>query len=287
MARTTRSTRPNERRLTLALGLATLAVPATLVAAPAVLASGKGSPLRGPEVGAGAEPSLLSRTYDGRLRRLEVAPEVAALDLLELRDDERARVLAILDERAAALDRVVIENIDLLTQIEGAAEGGMVLRLLHLAAQIHNRFTDVVGHESVGDQLASVLPREQARRLESVAGEYWDALLNEECGEDAGRIERYITQRRMALEMFGAEIEHSVERVFEDTEDDEFEVVLAQLDMTAEQQQAVDNHIANFVKQTRMTPTKQEEVALLMSIYRELDEERRTRLFELVISMGE
>jgi len=279
----------HDRRLTLALGIAALTVPASLTAAQVASAAGAPStPLRGPDVGPreGAAPTLVQRSFDGRLHRLEVDPAVAALDVIEIGDDARARVLAILDARAAALDRVVIDNIDVLTQIEGAAEGGMVLRLLHLASQIRNEFTKVAGDEAVVDQLAGVLPSEQARRMRALVDEYWNALVEEECGGDAGRIERFIAERRAHLELFGKEVERSVERVFEDDEEGaEFEALLAQLDLTSEQRVAIDGHVADFVRQTRMTPTKQEEVDLLMRIYGELGTEQRTKLFELVISM--
>lgn len=86
------------------------------------------APLSGPTISESTTaPTLIARDYNGNLRPLERRPEIAALDLLGLTEDELAGAQTVIDERAALVESMVFQNLLLLTQIgaelDAAPEG--------------------------------------------------------------------------------------------------------------------------------------------------------------------
>ena len=70
-----------------------------------------------------APPTHEKRDFNGSLIRPDMAIEEAALELLDLTAEERAAAQIVLDKRAAILDGVVADNLELLIQFNGAADG--------------------------------------------------------------------------------------------------------------------------------------------------------------------
>lgn len=243
--------------------------------------------LAGPEVAPrAAEPTLVRRTFGGRIQRLDVHPAEAALDLIQIDEDARQRAIAILDKRAAAMDKVVLDHLDLLTQIQPAVESGRVFHVLQIASQLHRDFEARAGTASLVDQLAGVLPLEDAQSLRRLVDEYWDALAAEEGGEDVGRIEAFVIERRAALEVFGKEIERAFDRISMGGAGDAqaWERILVALELSPEQERTIRAMGRDFYVESRFNPTRQETAEFLGRVYLQLDTDQRTKLFRLLLS---
>src|SRR5688572_10940123 len=77
--------------------------------------------LSGPKVEAKAQArTLVERDETGHVKRLDIPPAEAALKLLELDDATKEKAQAILDKRAAILDKIVKENLLLLVELSNA-----------------------------------------------------------------------------------------------------------------------------------------------------------------------
>ncbi len=246
--------------------------------------------LRGPEVsGAAARPTLVSRDFDGRVRPLEAHPAEAAVALLDLDEEAQRRVATVLDERARALDAVVMNNLETLTQIETAAENGQVLTLLKIAWQLHREFRAEYGTQPVHERLAASLPADQAAELERLVDEYVEALVRAETGEDANRVDRYFARRGVMIELFAKDVERAFQRISMDDPDgaEAFERLLGRLEPTGELEARIREMAERFYFETRGMPSKQDEVELIMGIYDTLDDARQRRLVELLVSMDD
>ena len=81
------------------------------------------APLTGPDIGRAKMPSIIQRTFEGTLQRLDIWPEEAAIELLDLTDESREQINDILASRAAAIDKVVSENLDDLLKLANDGEG--------------------------------------------------------------------------------------------------------------------------------------------------------------------
>jgi hypothetical protein len=209
--------------------------------------------------------------------------------LMDVDENAMARVRALLDERARALDTVVMDNLQLLTQVETAAENNQVMTLLKIAWQLHREFRAEYGEAPLDDRLAEVLPPAQARELERLVEEYWSAIVAAETGEGANRVERFLARRGAMIELFAQDVERAFERISMDDDggDEEFDHLLELLDPTSEQEAVIRDLAQRWYFETRGMPSTQDEVTLIMSIYDTLDDTRQRRLVELLISMDD
>ncbi len=147
-------------------------------------------PLAGPSAGdAIAKPTLVERAYDGTLKRLELPPAEAAVALLELDDAARVRVEALIAERAAAVDEVVIGNIELLVSVKGAGESGDRVRAIGLLRKLDEAFGGIEPVRKFEERLGGAMGLVQRQEFMALLDEYRDAV-----AED----------RRRALEREGA-----------------------------------------------------------------------------------
>lgn len=83
--------------------------------------------LSGPKVGeasAGAH-SLIEKDFDGKMKLLEVRPEVAALKLLKLTEAEKSATEKVLQEREALVAKVLKENYALVLELQNLRQAGL------------------------------------------------------------------------------------------------------------------------------------------------------------------
>lgn len=170
------------RRLnTLGFAAGVLVLPAMLLAVEPEPAD----PLSGPRVreggsASGGEPTLVERAFDGTLRTYDVRIEEAAAERLDLKDSERAAVRRVLDERAAAMDAIVRENIELLLKGVAAQQAGdRAAQRAHLA-EMREAFGPLGERGGLLSELAAALPAEKALRLRAMVQEYWRARVRDE-----------------------------------------------------------------------------------------------------------
>lgn len=97
-----------------------------LACAPA-MATDDPAVLGGPKVGeaSAGKASLIEKDFDGKLKMLEIRPEVAGLKLLKLSEAEKNATDKILQEREALVAKVLKENYSLFLELQNMRQAGI------------------------------------------------------------------------------------------------------------------------------------------------------------------
>lgn len=146
--------------------------------------------LAGPKttVAAPARLTIVKRDFQGRLEQLEERPEVAAVRLLTLDDPTRAKVDALLSERAAVVASLATEHYSeifkLQSELQVQSAGGAMSRDARRARreillQLREIAKPLLTPPLV-ETLASALPESQATQLRDMVKEYRDAAIASE-----------------------------------------------------------------------------------------------------------
>lgn len=245
----------------------------------ACLAAGQqaASPLAGPrvvEAGEGTR-SLVRHGYDGSVTRLEVPPEEAAVGLLTLDDAARAGVERVFSGRAAVLDRLVLDNLDKLIELNTAGQAGDKPRVAALAMELIAKSAPMREHGLLRDEVAAALPREsRAEYLRLVEG-YWRAIGDEAKEKGKGRLGAVVQERGRLL---GEAVRRSLERQIDPKGEEDFDRLIARLELRPEQETRVRHMAEEFILGARFRPTQAQEVAFIARVAAMLDAEQRGRL---------
>lgn len=177
--------------------------------APSPRRDAHGGPLAGPKVVEGAHaPTLVEREADGRVRRLEIAPEERAIDVMKV-EGAPARALAeLFRKRARELDLFVAQNIDLLVKVNSetreAFKGALVLEGLGKL--------DVLWKDgTLEEQARALLPQARRDEFDALLREYWDAIIAERREREPGtkRFQIMLSEKGEGL---GRELKSAFER---------------------------------------------------------------------------
>lgn len=229
-----------------------------------------------------AERSLIRRNFQGRVQRLDSSPAEAAVDLLSLDAETKAKVKAILDTRTSTLDRIVRENLELLLKFQNTPDRRGKLTLLREAKET---FKPLEQKGTLQDQIIKVLPKDQADRYRELIQGYWDTLIADaeqeaRNGKDkAGRVE---IQAREVLLAFGTEIRRSYERQIA-SKTKALEEFLGKLGLSAEKEAKLRTLFAEFAERTKGKPTEQQRRDFFLKIMRELDKDQQKKALEEVL----
>lgn len=245
--------------------------------------------LRGPAVApAATAPTLVERDFQGKVRRLDLPPEEAALALLGLDADARAKADAILTEREAILDAAVIGNIELLLKINTAREAGDRAEVLRLLQEFNAALAPLRARGSLADELAAALPSAKAAALDTLVDEYNKALYDQSAAEARARGEAVRPARirlRESLLATGQEVKRSYDRQVA-AGLGEIDRLVAILALRPEQESKVRNLVAEFGQMTRLNPTPEQRRDLFQRIMAELDPEQRRMLLREVLGQA-
>ncbi len=131
--------------------------------------------------------TIVRRDFQGKLERLEERPEIAAVRMLPLDEATRAKVDAIIAERAVVVSQITLENYETFLKMQGAFQGGppttaearrervaMVRELREVAKPLFE--------PAFADTLAQALPPASGSELRSMVTEYREALIASEAG---------------------------------------------------------------------------------------------------------
>lgn len=237
-------------------------------------------PLAGPKVKETQEErSLIKRNFEGRVQRLEVTPDEAAVELLSLDQDVQKRVRAVLDDYNATLDRLVIGNLELLVKLTNTPGRREKIELIREAKEA---FKELEAKGKLRERVAKELSKEQAERYESLIKGYWDVLIDdatqqgakEEKAKAPGRGEIAI---REALVAFGQEIRRSYDRQIA-AKAKELEELLKKLDLPTEKETKIRNMFSEFFEKTKGNARPQQKAEFVQRVLRELDKEQRERV---------
>lgn len=243
------------------------------------------APLSGPKVHAPTAVGLVEKDMAGKVRRLEITPEEAALEKITLSPKERADANAIVVERQAILDKAVGENVPLLLEMQAAFQQnnkGEQIRQLQL---FMNAIRPLRDRPKLRDEIAAVLSPDNAAKFQGLVHDYWEAIIAEgvaEQKEGGGKPKPFEVMTREGLVAFGQEIKRAYERRIASgaKEVDEF---LRRLNATGEQEATLRNIFTDYAQKTLgKAPTPEQQRALGARIWKELTwEQRKTLLQEL------
>ena len=221
-----------------------------------------------------SERTLIKRDFSGRVQRVEANPAEAAVDLLAIDEATRAKVKAIVDERTAALDRIVRDNLELLVKFQTTADRKGKMALLREYREV---FKDLEAKGKLQDQVKAVLPKEQAARYDELIAGYWDTVVadaQQEATKNKEKTGRAEILAREGLLAFGGEIRRSYERQIA-SKTKELEEFLGKLGLTPEKEEKLRTMFADSFIATKGKATAQQRRDLMQRVLRELNAEQR------------
>lgn len=277
------------------------------------------NPLAGPSVGgddAAGGATIVVRDFSGKIKRPDMRPEVAALQVLSLSPAERKATGQVLAQRAAMLDRLVRENIDLLLRAQTARESDDRAEKQAVLKETTRVFAPLGEGGTLEAKLAAALEPENAARFRAVLRDYWRARAREavpqrddtpptkqpaaqrqrddepmrdaapEQASDADEVEAPLTRRqrqalvRIATETLGQEVRRSYENLAADGAA-RLEAAIEALALTDEQQTRVRAIVTEFAQESKLNPTRMQRLRLFLRVSRELTPEQRRKLIDL------
>lgn len=235
------------------------------------------SPLSGPSVPDETASPRVQRDFEGNMKPLEVRPEIAALDELTLSEAERLGVDGVLAKRTATMERLIRENIDLLLRAQAVREGNDPEARRALLEDFGKAFKELTADGPLSEQIAAAMSEENAEKFNAINKEYWRELIGPEPGDGdrgRGRI------ARVAVKLLGQEVKQTYERMIGDGKE-QLERVIAELQLTPEQEAKIRAIVTEFGQKTKLNPTGMQRVGLFAQVAKELTPEQRKKAFDL------
>ncbi len=231
-------------------------------------------------------PSLVEIGSDGRLVPLEVPPAEAAVFLLDLDNDTRTAIERILAERAAIVDRVVRENAATILEAYTHTEAGNTAEAIPLYLGMLDKLAPLGRRGTLQSEIESHLSNDLRQSYRAIIRRYWQAYVIDKEKDLESPATELTPRARMQLrrklmtdaraEIIGIEIQRSFERLT--SGGDQFEQIIAQLALTPQQERAVRAHVSNFVQETLLNPSPEQQRQLLLRILSELTPEQQQKL---------
>lgn len=241
--------------------------------------------LAGPDVGEKSLPqSLVSRGLDGEVQTLPAPPAIAALELLTLDDATRERVNAVLADRAALIDTLVLSNIELLSQAETIMAVGKPVEKFELLRDGLKAMEPVRKWGKLDRRLSEALPREHRAEYREQIAEY--ERLRYESARAAGELDNKVAYRVMRYwEDIAWELERAAERVFVENEDGEawLRHLSEKLELTPDQQGEIRAMAERYFIDAKGRPSKEEEMAFVAKIRTVMSIEQRWKFTALLL----
>jgi hypothetical protein len=244
-------------------------------------APGEAPALGGPSVKDREVTSLVRMDMNGKLVRLDVRPEQAALDLIVLEPETRERARAAVERWKEAVAQHLVDNVELVVQYTDANRAGDKAGAKKAGDELFERFDAAKRRDPVVEYLEGVLTPDELARLRGIVDEYWEALITAEIGGKKDQ-DRDKVQRRLSMGMFQGEAVAAYGAFFKPLER-KVEAVFTAVDPTPEQREAIRDAAVRYVREGRLHPGDEERHALARRVYDALDEERRVKLIAAAV----
>lgn len=129
--------------------------------------------MRGPKVGEKqGPPTLVRRDASGKLERLEVRPEQAAVDLLKLAAEERKPADEVLAARMLEINKALQEHYDLFIKLQTARQGGAKPEEIRPLMREFRPLVAVLVEPALVDRVAKALPESRRSEYRGLVDEY-------------------------------------------------------------------------------------------------------------------
>ncbi|MEM9662315.1 MAG: hypothetical protein AAF937_08395 [Planctomycetota bacterium] len=251
------------------------------------------SPLSGPSVKPeSTAPTLIERDYEGRLRPLDQRPEVAAIGLLGLADDDLADAREVIARRGARVEQLAYSNLLLLGEVGTAlAAAPPEAGLDAVDADLRQRFNAAMGELWKGtplvDQIEQSLPEPARGGYRTIVNDWYAAAMDEArpraVAAGVGSFELVIR------DVIGSEVERAVARG-QAGRDQAYEEFLAALDLDPEvegevRRVALDAYL-RILNDTGREPDKAGEARIFREMLAVIPQEDHPRVWRAVLRMG-
>lgn len=253
--------------------------------------------LAGPTVD--AQATIVRHGMDGRLIRVEGRPEVAAVQALipasGLPAGVSERVRGVVASRSEAMRMLLVDELDTVRVVTDLITAGEADAARDEMRAMWERFEPGQSHAPLLDDLADAVGAEHAPKLRSMVSEYFDAMLREGLGDRlADRMDGagspvesddpiiIAARERLAFELFQAELRTAYDQTLRRYRE-LLESIYDGVEPTEAQRVAIRDVVLEHIKDTRLQATPQRRREAMLAIYRELDEERRERLYEVLL----
>jgi hypothetical protein len=234
--------------------------------------------LKGPSVSSPERATLVEQDFNGRLKRLEVPPEEAALKLIAIDEMTKARTDKVLAERAGILDKAVIENLELISRIHNAGQSGDKAEALELFKEFAKKLEPLKARGKLVDEIKGVLPEGKRDSYAALVKGYHEAAVKDTMAAAGGeKLTMKEAVGREVLQAVGREIKRSYDRQITGRTAD-YEKLLAGLELKAEQETRIRNLVSDHFQATKGNPTVEQKREIFWKIYKELDRDQRRKL---------
>ncbi|MEM9083581.1 MAG: hypothetical protein AAGB34_08300 [Planctomycetota bacterium] len=253
--------------------------------------------------------TIVHRNFDGSLERIKGSPELAAIDQLHLSDEERLDVDNVLNERAAIIDSMVLENFNTLDDLRKLRNSETSAReRMDVYKAFAETFRPLIDRGTMRDEVASVLSEDQREAFTGMLDEYHEAVRKdqaeqrirrdnpdsmqriEESSEQTERRRRWEERRNARLKeqlgvnsredllSFTQEAGASLQRVIESARD-RLDAFLEAIDATPEQTAEI-TRLAQNLQRNNDAESRQKYRQAVREIFQMLDTEQRRKLID-------
>lgn len=236
--------------------------------------------LAGPIVPASpGEIGLVEYDFNGKLRRLDVPPEEAALALLDLPREVRARIDAIILDRRRAIESIVTEQTDLLVQLNTAGSTGNKADQLMLGLRLLGELREATGGQTVRRRVRDALPKDLGDRFDALVGAYWRAVSHEQETRpgDVSPLWRSLTEE--SLRVLGLELERAFQSALSSGRL-VVDVLLRGIDLSPEQEEAIKRITTDFSASAQPGADEKAYIPLVVGILAHLTGPQRKIVME-------
>jgi hypothetical protein len=202
------------------------------------------------------------------------------------RDDARSASQA----RMASLQEFLLDNLPALLENAEAQDAGNGKRVQEISRQLFDKFDPQHTRDPLMPALEKMLNPESQAELHRLVDEYWKAQVEWEMRglKDKDRTDeaRRRTQDRLVFGLFQQDLRQAYERTLRP-----YRVKMQALNdiarLTPEQKDSIRTIFLDFVQQTRLHPTPEQNHEVADKIYQTLDDDRRQKVFEsLLMRLG-
>ena len=230
--------------------------------------------------------TLVERDLAGKVRRLEIAPESAALQKLtrafSLSKADIAPAEQIIAKRAAKVDAFVENNIDLLTKMGSAFAGTDKVDQTQLLLEAAGKLQSSLLESPMEQQVCGALPKQHQKPFNQLVRTYWDAVAEERLGDPAtnknaeGKLESRMAllgQERAAA--LGKQIELSLQRSLK-SGSLTYTYLMKGITVTSEQEPKLREFFATHAEASKGDATDEQNKKLFWQVYSVLDTQQQT-----------
>ena len=244
--------------------------------------------LRGPDLDAVNERTIVRHTMSGEFEQVEGRPEMAAFAAVVKNtgsDTKNEQAIEIELDRTVELSLLLIDQIDLMKESTDAMLAGDQQKAQEIQSSLHTMFDPDHRHDPLTPALLELLDKEQQQRYTRILDQYWNAwidwTLRNNRNKDKQKL-RERTRQRLTTRLFQRELADAYDISLKRYRD-AMEAIYNAVQPTDEQRSAIRDIVIQHIKDTRLDATPEQRRETMHTMYEILDEERQQRLFDYLL----